>query len=974
MIAFLAVLLMHGFGTSSVVARADMDLATQNVLIDKLEKIYQTLPNSDSAKVGVTLRLADLYAERARRVSMESADGCVGCKEPAKDRDKALRLYNEVLVKAPESSRPKVILQMGHLQQMNGNEAKAIALYEQNLHVENDPQLQAEANLALAEIYFKRREFNKAVGYYDKVLNNPAAVSKGLAAYRRAWSYFNLGEVPKAISELERVLTTPELLSRSGSAQASVDNQFHEEVSRDYSTFLAKAPVNKDKVAQLLKLSPTSTRLVNGQNLAFELERTGKRDEALLAWEVVGEQISVPTEKLAAQLSMAQLYLDKTDKANALKKYEFAMQSWKDQGYKDTAVEQELKRRARHFVVAWNQTEKKGTTPELLSAYEDYLAMFGADVDAQLFAAQTATEQKNFKASWDHYMVARDLLLKDQTKEAQAKLETVVLAQIEVGEQLKDPAIADQAYDSYINYSPKKTKLLEVQYQKAHALYDKGDYAKSSEELRTLALTGKGNPTLRKQAADLSLDALVLMKDDTKMVAWAKEYEAAFPTNKTDFSQIIQKTTLNKSAALAESNPAGALAALADFDPAKASPEDKVKYYRNKLILAEKTGAIKEASSAADSLLALPQASASDKELANGRKAYFAELRLDFTTAFAATEKLEKTLAADEKSFKLGMFAELSGRPSAPFYMTYLSQTKDAERKPLVAAELVRKSKTPDVELEKVKNVLAVNPELLAQLYAEAYVKTGKEPLIKKVTGDAKLKDTDAGKLLARQTFLKEFALMKKPLVADKLDTKNQAKLAASIKRRAGLLVKAEDFVKKSIESGDWTAQLLTIDLIARETERFYQDLLSAPMPEGLTPEEEQEYMQILSQQAMPYQTKAAEAKTKVTQFWSGNWQEGLTASWRQQDLRKLINVEVAALKEVAPQDQMAKLDTFKEETVLKERPSVQEIQAARQKVFENPMDKTALEGLLSLERKSDNLAMSAYLANRIERLNKGTL
>jgi hypothetical protein len=146
-------------------------------------------------------------------------------------------------------------------------------------------------------------------------------------------------------------------------------------------------------------------------------------------------------------------------------------------------------------------------------------------------------------------------------------------------------------------------------------------------------------------------------------------------------------------------------------------------------------------------------------------------------------------------------------------------------------------------------------------------------------------------------------------------------------------------------------------------------------MPTGLTPEEEQQYMQILSQQAMPYQTKAAEAKTKVGQFWGdSNWQEGLTNSWRQQDLRKLINVEVAALKEIAPTEQVAKLDTFKEETVLKERPSVQEIQAARQKVFDNPMDKTALEGLLQLERKSDNLAMSAYLANRIERLNKGTL
>ncbi len=969
LIAVLAAVLLLG-----QVARADMDLATQNILINKLEKIYQTLPNQDAAKVGVTLRLADLYAERARQVSVASSDGCADCKGPAKDREKALRLYNEILPRAPESSRPKVIMQMGHLHQMNGNEAKAIALYQQNLKLERDPQLQAESNLSLAEIYFKRREFAKAIQHYDQVLKQPQATSKGLAAYRRAWSYFHLGQVAQAISELERVLSTPELLSRTGNSQASVDNQFHEEVARDYSTFLAKAAVTKDKVLQLLKLSPASTRLANGQNLAFELERTGKKDEALLTWGIVSEQLTVPTEKLAAGLAIAQLHLDKQNKPAALKAYEFAMQSWKDLGYKDTAPEQALKSRARHFVVAWNQTEKKNTSPELLAAYEDYLALFPQDVDAQLFAAQTAMEQKNFGSSWAHYTAAREMLLKDKVANAD-KLETVVLSQIELAEMSKDPVIADQAYDSYIQNSPKKTKLLEVQYQKARALYDKGDYAKSSEELRSLAINGKGNPVLRKQAADLSLDALVLMKDDSRLVTWAKEYERTFANNKTDFSQIIQKTTLTKSAALAEKDPAAALAALADFDPAKAGPEDKVKFYRNKLILSEKAGKIREAAASADNLLALPQASSADRELAWGRKAYFAELRLDFSTAFAATEKLEKTLPVDEKNFKLAVFAELSGKQSAPFYMNYLAQTKDADRKPLVAAELVRKSKTPDLEIEKVKGVLSSDPALLAQLYSEAFAKTGKEALLKKVTGDAKLRDTDAGKLLQRQVFLKEFAAMKRPLVADKLDTKNQTKLAKSIKRRAALLNKAEDFVKRSIQSGDWTAQLVSIDLIARESERFYQDLLSAPTPAGLTPEEEQEYLQILSTQAMPYQTKAAEAKTKAGQFWQGtDWAAGLTASWRQKPIRKLITTEVDALKEIAPEDQRAKLDGFKEETVLSERPSVKDIQAARQKVFDNPMDKTALEGLLSLERKSDNLAMSEYLSNRLERLNKGTL
>ena len=383
---------------------------------------------------------------------------------------------------------------------------------------------------------------------------------------------------------------------------------------------------------------------------------------------------------------------------------------------------------------------------------------------------------------------------------------------------------------------------------------------------------------------------------------------------------------------------------------------------------------MREAAGAADALLALPQTSKEDRELAWGRKAYFAELRLDFSTAFAATEKLEKSLPIDEKNFKLAVFAELSGRQSSPFYMSYLSQTKDAERKRLVAAELVRKSKKPDQELEAVKSVLAADPVLYAQISAEVYAKTGKEPILKRVTQDPKLRETDAGKLLARQLFLRDFEDVKRPLTADKLDTKSNNKLAASIKRRAALLNKVEELTKRSIQSGDWTAQLVSIDLLARESERFYQDLLSAPVPPGLSPEEEQEYLGLLSAQATPFQTKSSEAKAKVGQFWEADWSTALNTSWQQKPLRKLIRTEIEALKEIAPEGQRAKLDGYKEELTLVERPSLKDMQAARQRVFENPMDRAALESLLVLERKSDNLAMSEYLSTRLDRLNKGTL
>lgn len=947
-------------------ARAQLDSASQDILIKKLELIYGQLPATDASKVGVTLRLADLYAERARQGSIE------GTADMSADRAKALRLYNEVIDKAPESARAKITLQMGHLNQLNGKDDQAIALYQKNLGPASTPLARAEAELSLGEIYFKRRDFNKAIPHYENVIAIPEAASRGLASYRRGWCNFHLGKTDLALKQLETVLRTPDLLSRNNAGSGQIDTVFQEEVARDYGTFLAKTNVTKKDVETLIELSPGASKLISGQSLAFELERLGKKDEALMTWGIVGPMLSSPPERVASQLAICKLHLDKNDKIAAAKAYEDAMQLWKELTYKDTPQEQELRRRARNFVVAWNETEKKAPSAELLSAYEYFLALFPQDLDMHMYAAQVAQVQNNYSSAWSHYSSARALMQKD--KAASDKLESLLLTQIELAESAKDPVLAQEAYSLYIENSPKKTKLLEVQYQKARALYDKAEYPAAAEELRAIAIGGKENPSLRKQAADLSLDALVLMKDETRLVTWAREYEKAFVNNKSDFTQVVQKAALTKSAALAATDTVAALAALKDFDPAQATSEDKVKFYKNKLILAEKAGEIREASEAADGLLALPQASKEDRELAWGRKAYFAELRLDFSTAYAATEKIEKSLSADEKTFKLAMFAELSGRPSSPLYMNYLAQTKDMERKQLVAAELVRKSKNPAIELEKVRGVLSANPVLLGQLSAETYARTGNEALLKKALADAKVRETDGGRLLQRQAFLKEFAVMKKPLVEDKLDTSSNNKLAHSIKRRANLLSKLEDLTKRSIQSGDWTAQLVSIDLLARESERFYQDLLSAPVPPGLQADEEQQYLTLLSQQAMPYQTKASEAKAKVEQFWTADWSTPLDSSWEQRNLRKLIEVEVAALKEIAPEAQAAKLTGYKDEVNLAARPSVQEMQTARQKVFENPMDKSALEALLSLEKKSENQAMSDYLTNRLDRLNKGVL
>src|SRR5437868_4588768 len=147
------VVLSIALGVVPVVAQAQMDDANRSLLIEKLDNVYQHLAPKDSSKVAVTLRLADLYAERARTESMKELDqGCTTCKAGEADRKKALRLYTEVLDRAPEAVQGKVMVQVGHLYQLTGDEAKAINFYSKILQTgganDSRSELKAEAQLS----------------------------------------------------------------------------------------------------------------------------------------------------------------------------------------------------------------------------------------------------------------------------------------------------------------------------------------------------------------------------------------------------------------------------------------------------------------------------------------------------------------------------------------------------------------------------------------------------------------------------------------------------------------------------------------------------------------------------------------------------------------------------------------------------------------------------------------------------------
>lgn len=945
----------------------------ENLLIQKLEKVQIGLSPHDPSKVAVTLRLADLYAERARQVSLkESNDGCTDCQGGKTDRQKAISFYQEAMPLTTNDNRKKVMLQVGHLQQLNGEHDKALAIYKQLLNDNSSAAVSAESEFAMGEIYFQLRDYKTAFGYYEKLINNQASVSRGLAAYRRAWCLFNTGQQAAAVEAMKTILATPQLMVRNGVKDGEVDPQFNQEVSRDYVNFLTHVPFQSSVIESIYNLSPSPIKLQNSQVFATELERLGKKDEALTVWNFVYGKQEQPEDRRRMLVAMTAMNYELGRKAESLQKMEQAMTAFGRLGPAEKCTDENClqdKKRMQQLLVVWNKTEKKDPSAELLTAYKQYLSYFNQDIEVMTLAAQVAKERKDFAEAW--VLLSQAQIQSEIQKMDGAPKEVILTSLVDIAESLKNEEKINSAYETYLKYSVTKTKYFEVSYQQARQQYEISNYLEASEKLRALAQNKSGNMDLRKKAADLSLDSLVLMKNqDAKLAQWATEYAVLFPQGAKEFNVIGQKSVLTQSAQMSDADAEKAYQVLAQFNAGLAEPADQVKYYKNKIVLGEKLKKYNDVNQAIDQLLHFKPLSEEDLQFAWTKKADMAELQLDFTAAFDATKMLTK-LPPESRTLKLAVFAELSGKPSAPYYLEYMKVAKNEEQKRLVATEMIMKSSQSLKDLVIYAPLFQKNTEDLARLYLRLYARTHQAALLTDFKQRKSLHETPAGQILMRQDFLVQLETMRKKITQHQLNTKSDQQLGRSIQQRAALLKQLEDLANQAIRSKDWTSQLLAIHLFSEESGRFYNDILSAPLPQGMSEADQQAYMTVLSTQATPFQTKATESKKKVDEFWQDqNWEQALKKNLEQADLRQMMLAEVSLLKGIAPEAQkqiLGALTTAPQNEM--EKPSLQALQEVKQKVIADPLNKNNLQDLLSLEQKSNNTAMVGYLQSRMNSL-----
>jgi hypothetical protein len=942
----------------------------QDLLIDKLQHISLNLPANDPSKIPVTLRLADLLAERARLASLKDLDtGCNDCDGGKADRKKALQLYKEVIAKATPEQKSKVLIQMGHLNQLLNNESEARTLYMNVLNTDAPENLAAEANLSLAEMDFKKNHYAEAKSFYQKVLNIKTASGRGLAAYRIAWCDFYTGKYPEAVEGVKAILQTPELQTRTSAAAAGqADQGFLEEVSRDLSTFLSRKSYSRQELEQVFKLSPESTRLSNVVLLANEFERTGKKAEAVEVWTFALERLAAPVMKLEALVHIAPLKFRENQTEESLKSLETALSMWtelKGCGASDCAEKQKI---LKGFVINWNQTEKKAPSANLQKAYALYTQVFPEDTQMQLWGAQVAQGHHDWTAAGSFF---RGAIAAQEKSAKPAELESTLLSYLEMSEASKQDNLWNEAAQFYLQKSPTKSKSFEVRYQQARKVYEKGDNQNAAEALHALALDKTGSESLRSQAANLSLDALGQLKDEARLQAWSSEFAMQFKSLAKDFKEISQKTILSQTARFAATDSEAAWLTLMKFKAAEASSVDQKIYLKNKIILAEKTKRWTEAGQATEEYLKVASLTTEEREFALAQKTWLAELRLDFPTALKAFEKMTAAnLKPDQKFLKMALYADLAGLDSRSYYQNFLGHAKEADLKTEIAAQLVRKSAQPEKELAQQQALLKTNPELLARLYTEIYVKNPTEKNLQAALGNHAIDETAWGKTLWRVGFFEQFKPVQNKLAAAQLDPKTQKTLTRAIKSRAQDLEALEKITASAIKKGDWSAQVVALSVFSQQTKRFYEELMSLPVPTGLTPDEESQYMNLLGQQSAPYKTKSDQAQSKVNEFWASAWKESLQKSASEAgEFHMLVEKEIEILKTVANIENQAFLAQVKVPNLMTERPTHQILELAKDDVRQSPFDKIKLEKLLDIEKQSKNFAMVQYLESRIKQL-----
>lgn len=951
-----------------------MDETTHDEVIKRLEMGIESMDKSEAELPGIQVRLADLYADRARLKAMnELNNNCSECKGAKEDRARAIELYNKALPKTGKANQGKIVLQIAHLQNLNDQSQKSVQLYKKviaNPKAYTSP-VKGLAYASVAEIYFKKGDFKTAKKNYElarkQEINNRAFVE-----YRLAWCQLNLGQFDQAVKTLSNLLQNPEMLATMTTDGKAVDPTFVQDVSADLARFIARTDIGPAKIDLLKQLSPDVTRKHNLKTLANEAERLGKKNASVAVWAVYAEEGEVGTdEKLEIQARLAQIYYDMGNEPAAVTSYEKALELWKRHGCSQQEMCEELKSRLRRFVTSWHKSEGKKPTMGLFRAYVAYVQLF-PETEMVHWAAQVGASIKQYAQAGALFHQAA---LQAKDKNQPNIFEGSLLGEIEMAEAQKDPKAQEAAYNFYLSVNPQGPQAFQVSYQRAQLFAANKRYQDAFNEFHFLAATAAGPAEMKVKSADLALDNLVALKDDAGLQVRGLEYARLFPARKAEYLKISRTATMNIVANNLKSDRSDYKANLVALNAVNldgADQNEKLKFYKNKILVAQKALDLDSVDNTADKMLQL-KLSSSDREWAMAQKVWVSELQLNFAQAYQLTRQMNTAhLSRSDRELRLALLADLAGMDARKHNEAYLRTTNNVRAGNLVRVTLIKNSSSPWRELEKHKRQLALTPDLLAGITLETFARDNNLNKAQYMLNTTRIGRYAAGQTLARHIQMRDFKTFNRKISAHQLYGYNDTVMRKTIRERLRLIGQSERLAHSALRNHDWTLQVLTLTQLARENRRLYSNILALPVPRNLNKDQKAQYQQLLNNQSRPYLARAEKIESELSQMWHSNSVQNLQNAFMtaSNDLQRLYRVEITELAAIAPSGAQNRLQNLLNTPY--KRPSQRDILLARRELRADPFDISKAKTLRELEAQNGRPAMVVYLDERITQLKTG--
>jgi len=947
---------------------AKLDITTHDDIIKRLEEVLPSIKNQKSEQP-ILMRLADLYADRARLKALDEGEQkCNDCKGSRTDRQQAIKYYQSAFIKASADQKQKALLQTAHLYSLNGDNEKSENVFREILNKKSQypASLVGEAHAGYGEALYRRGEFKNAKKQFEMALGYKISKSDFIQ-YRLAWCNFNDGENEKARTRLVNLLKS----------NAVTDLSFKKDLARDLTTFIARDEISDQSLNELLALSPEEDRKSNLFFLGQEADRLGNKPGSLLIWQRYAKLKDVKTEEsLEIQIRTAQTLYDQGKTREALQQYKAFYETLNKANCAAEEVCSEMRARSRSFVHTWIKKEKTNPTLDLLAALEVFVKNNPNDGELIQWTGRVARVLNENQKAAQYYHLAAD----QSTKPGQEKLlEGSLLAEIECSEDSTDFQVKRSSLEHYLQLNGKGERRDEVRYKLARLTYEEKDYAQAFIQFNQLATEkNKLSESVKIQAADLALDSLALLKDSEKLEKYSTNYASTFPAKKIQYLTIARKASVNQAVTSYNGGNASkpqmkeSLTRLQLVSLVGATEQEKIALLKNQIQVAEKIPDIESVELAATKLLAIRTLSATDKEFALGRRLWAAELKLNFSLAYKTALAMDLTnVSADQRLLKIALLAELAGNSPRRYYQQFLATSHNSLQKNLVRAKLVRESSNPWKLLRQNKRELRQTPDIYASVILEAFAKDSNINELTQYLNEQAIRRTAAAAILARFVNVEKSKPFAREIAAHKLQTRSEKSLQKTLKERLALLRKAEGIARRSVQSGEVTAQVISLAMVARENDRLYRDLIRLPIPKGLNKNERQQYQVLILQKANPFKISAERARSEVEKLFSSakGFEQLLAATETATGgMRKMV---VRELKILAPYATRSTLNKIERGILAANAvPPRKEVEQARADLQADPFDQDKIRNLKRLEAHRDSTSMVAFLEARLSTKN----